>query len=281
MPMFLRRYHIVHSAKPQNRNRGNPFRFQRLDRHRLPGRALITGVVMLVIGLGYWLFLSSTFAIERVQVESQIALPAESLAKILTQQFQKTRWKFAPQKNIFAFDAERFGAALSREFALADMYVKKNRPHALIVKVSEKPREIVWSTHGKYFVLDAHGKILGAITDAEAQGKMIIYAKTAAVPANDIPIVAPVILAFIANAFQHADLQALRPQFFIAENEDASEIALKVGEGWRIFFDASQDLGVQMENFKMTLTRAVSAEARQKLDYIDVRFGRRVYYKLR
>lgn len=247
----------------------------------MPVRAFIMGVVMLIIGLGYWLFLSSAFAIKRVQVESQVVLPTEWLAKILTQQLQKTRWRFAQQKNIFAFDAEQFGGALSREFALANMYVKKDRPHELIVKVSEKPREIVWSTQGKYFVLDAQGKILGSLSDTEARGKMIIYAKTAAMPSNNAPIMTPRILAFIANVFQHADLQTLRPQFFIAENEDASEIALKVGEGWRIFFDATQDLGVQIENFKMTLTRAVPATARNKLDYIDVRFGRRVYYKLK
>lgn len=279
--MLGRKYHIIHSAKPETRNRGNPFRFRAIGRPRIPARASVMASILIAGGLGYWLFLSSAFAIERVRVESKVAIPTEVISRLLEAQLKETRWKIVGQKNTFAFDTDAFLETLSETFALANMYVKKDRPHTIIVRISEKPREAVWSVQGKYFVIDTQGKILGSISEAEAKDKMIIYGKQIVAPENGTQILSPQTLAFIANVFQHADLQTVHPEFFVAENDTASEVALKVGEGWRILFDTTQDLGAQIENFKLTLQHAVPAESRSKLDYIDVRFGRRVYYKLK
>src|SRR3989338_10189633 len=279
--MFSRKYHIIHSAKLETHNRGNPLRFNGIGRRAISARLLVISGVAVFASLGYWLFLSSAFAIERVQVESQVSIPTEVFSGLLEEQLKKTRWKIVREKNVFAFDTEEFLETLSGTFALANMYVKKDRPHTIIVRISEKPREAVWSVQGKYFVLDTQGKALGSISKEEAEGKMVIYAKGVTIPEKDTRILSPQALAFIANIFQHADLQTLHPEFIFSEKDKASEIAVKVGEGWRILFDTTQDLGAQIENFKLTLQHAVPADARNKLDYIDVRFGRRVYYKLK
>ncbi|MDO8505050.1 MAG: hypothetical protein Q7S48_00490 [bacterium] len=279
--MFSKKYHIIHSAKRETRNRGNPFRFQTIGRRPISLRVITAGAVMLAAGLGYWFFLSSAFAIERVLVESHVALPSDTFSQLLEIQLKKTHWKIIGEKNIFAFDTKQFLEALSHEFALENMSVKKDRPHTIVVRISEKPREAVWSVQGKYIVIDAQGKSLGSISEEEAKGKMIIYSKNVSVPENGAQILTPQALVFASNVFQHPDLQTLHPKFILAENDAVSEIALKVGDGWRIYFDTIQDLKTQIENFKLTLQHAVPASERNKLDYIDVRFGRRVYYKLK
>lgn len=280
--MFGKRYHIIHSAKRETRNLGNPFRFQpRLPAHffSFPRMACLA-----IVGVGaifYWLFVSSAFAVERVKINSSVLFATDPIVKVVQDQLGMSRWSIASQGNIFAFDSSGLSGALAHAFALSNVYIKKNRPHEIVVTISEKPREAIWSTQGNYFAIDTQGIVLGAVSDDQIKDKIVIYGHENATPDNGAQIVKPETLSFIANVFAHPDIQSLRPQFFVAQNDEVSEIALKVGEGWRIYFDTTIDLAPQVENLKLTLEHAVPPEARPKLDYIDVRFGRRVYYKLK
>jgi len=64
------------------------------------------------------------------------------------------------------------------------------------------------------------------------------------------------------------------------DGKDAQTIRLRTSEGWSIYLDAAQDLGGQLMNAEVVLKTKVGAQ-RPQLDYIDVRFGEKVFFKLR
>ena len=64
------------------------------------------------------------------------------------------------------------------------------------------------------------------------------------------------------------------------DGKDAQTIRLRTSEGWSIYLDAAQDLRGQLLNAEVVLRTKVGAQ-RPQLDYIDVRFGEKVFFKLR
>ncbi len=59
---------------------------------------------------------------------------------------------------------------------------------------------------------------------------------------------------------------------------DSREVKVVTSEGWEIYLDTTKDLEMQLANLKLVLDQKIKNN-RQKLEYIDLRFGNRVYYK--
>jgi len=56
---------------------------------------------------------------------------------------------------------------------------------------------------------------------------------------------------------------------------------IKTGESWQIYFDVEEgyDIGLQLTKLNLLLKDEIKPESRQKLQYIDLRFKNRAYYK--
>ena len=58
-------------------------------------------------------------------------------------------------------------------------------------------------------------------------------------------------------------------------------LIVKTGKNWEIYFNLKEDLKKQLRNLKLVLEEKILPEKRKDLEYIDLRFGNRVYYKTR
>lgn len=271
----------MHFTRFGKRPRGNPFRFQRL---RTPTRVSSIAVGFLGVSsavLLYWLFMTSAFAIEKIGIQGTPALPHDAIARAVRMQLEGRRWGIVSQYNIFAFDKKALGSVLTEEFLLDNVQIKKDRPHTVQITISGRPLEAVWSSRGQYFALDAQGVVLGPIEAAAARTRtLIFYDQSGGVPTIKDRVMTAEAMAFIHQLLQNENIQALRPQFITVEKQNAANFSLKVGEGWRIHFDAAAPLSDQIQNLELTLRNTIAPDSRSKIDYIDLRFGERVYYKL-
>lgn len=268
--------------RSEKHNLGNPFRFPAAAAARIPILLLFGLCALFILGVFYWIFFSPAFAIERIRLETAIALPADDLSGLLHKQFTRQRFGIISQKNIFAFDGEEFSTALSQQFALSSIYLRKNRPHEIIVTVSEKPRNAIWNTRGINFAINAQGAVLGAVAKPRSvDGAMLVYEQGEQLPSVGQQIISPTMLAFLTRLFQHNKIRPLHPQFFIIAKPGVSEFSLKVGEGWKIVLNASAELESQLASLELVLRNTVPPDTRKNLDYIDLRFGEKVYYKYR
>ena len=64
----------------------------------------------------------------------------------------------------------------------------------------------------------------------------------------------------------------------IHTQKDGTNWRLVTSEGWQIVVDPTADLSAQVENLNQVLVNAIKGQ-RPHLQYVDVRFGNRVYYK--
>ena len=278
---MFRRGRNLQFIKSEKKNLGNPFRFQRL--HGSGTRFLQIWVIGIIglLAFFYWAIFSSPFAITKVRIESAMALPIESLIQSLTKQLSLRYWSFIPQRNIFAFDARALSKTISEQFLLGDTTVKKNRPHEILLTIAEKPREILWSSRGQLYALDPQGLMLGTTEIKPGEKKTVIYDQSGAIPEARAQILTPALLRFISTLTRNARVITLNPQFFIIADAQAPEIALKVGEGWSIKFDTTQAPETQLKNLDIILRNSIAPDALKKLEYIDLRFGEKTYYKFR
>lgn len=272
----------LHFAGRQSSAVKNPFRLRYGDGHaRFPYSAAVYIFVAGFLGILYGLFLTPVFAIERVDIQGTVGLSREALRQAVQHQLQGRRWHLVSQRNILALDTKTFEQELEEQFAIADIKIKKDHPHTIVINVVEQARSALWSARGKLYALDGQGVITGEVQQLAAPSAAVIYDKSAKVPVPKEHVLAQPVVDFVIALLQNERIQALHPQFLLVEEPNKSEIELKVGEGWRIYFDTSAPLSSQLQNLDLTLRNTITPDARKNLEYIDLRFGERVYYKMK
>jgi len=60
---------------------------------------------------------------------------------------------------------------------------------------------------------------------------------------------------------------------------DGKNLTVFLSEGWQIFFDLDSDISEQIFNLELVLKEKIPPEKRTNLQYINLRFGTKVYYK--
>ncbi|MDA2921851.1 hypothetical protein MYX07_01145 [Patescibacteria group bacterium AH-259-L07] len=86
------------------------------------------------------------------------------------------------------------------------------------------------------------------------------------------------ILDFINNTyFTNSGIHI--PIIEIAEEGDIYEIEMTTTEGWQIFINSEVDFTKQLSNLELILKGKISQ--RELLQYIDLRFGKKIFYKLK
>ena len=58
-----------------------------------------------------------------------------------------------------------------------------------------------------------------------------------------------------------------------------SRLNINTNEEWKIYFNLSGDMNLQITKLNLLLEKEITQESREGLEYIDLRFAERVYYK--
>ena len=284
MPLGYSR-RTIHFTQSEKKNLGNPFRFKHITGiSRLP--SIVGGTVaVMFLSAAYWLFFTPQFDITTIRIEGTTALvTSEIWRSALQQQLGHLRLYSIPERNFFALSTSTLAQRLNTQLATQDIRVEKKFPHTVAVKISEKPRDTIWSSRNIYYALDGQGTVIGQIAAPAASQHtvpVVFDLSGTEVTAHD-QVMTPVALSFITNkAIQNEYLKTLHPQFFIVSKPMTPDIQLKTGEGWKILFDTTVSLEDQVHALELTMKNSVPPEKRASLEYVDLRFGERVYFKYR
>lgn len=272
-------------TKSEKKNLGNPFRFSLPTPRRVPWVRIAFAVAAAVIaGLSYWLLIAPTFAIAKIRVSSDIALPDETIRGLFQAQLSQARWGIAKQHNLFAFRASEFTAAFKKQFAFEQISVRKKSPDTLFLTVKEAPRSAIWISSGRQYALNAEGVIYGPTAGNSGSGtaaRLVFYDESAQPAQAGQRVVLPTVLAFGSRLITDDQIKIFEPKFFIVAHPEATRLTLKMGEGWKLYLDAAAPLEDQLANLKLTIAQSIAPDTRGDLEYIDVRFGERIYFKYR
>lgn len=244
--------------------------------------------IVLVGAAVYFVFFSQYFAIKDVEISGTEKISQDDLRGLIGSQLAARRFFIFNQSNIFVFDGKTAEKIIDEKYALNSLKIDKSLPGTLKISLEEKKPAIIWKTDDKFYLVDWGGTVISEIPPGEVSGypgnqpgaKMaVVFDDNNAEVAVKEEILTSQIVQDINdlqnNLSQTTELRVLN---FAMANHDDPTIKCLTGEGWEAYFSFVNDLNAQVNKLKVFLEEK-NQEQRKGLQYVDLRFEDRVYYK--
>lgn len=268
------------------------------------GRLTALAVLAAAVG-GVWLVgFSPAFRITDIRISGNEGIPTWELRDAVSDALKKRRWLILPQSSLIVASEAAVRDALEERYVLESLSVVKRPPHALEVTVRERVSAVLLQMpDGRQGLIDLQGEVTRLYRPEEAletSSKLgpLLDGSASSVPKVRHPVLhderdeklelreealAPEVVQAAINLprlFQERFGRAPYLEEVRLDGKASRTLRLRTSEGWSVYMDASHDLTAQLLNAESVLKSKVGAQ-RPQLDYIDVRFGEKVFFKLR
>lgn len=237
----------------------------------------ISVLILLVLGACfYFLLFSSFFQIKEINVSGNKKVPSENIKELVSEESNKKIF-FLDSRNIFLINLKETSRKLLEKFPKIDQVnLKRKFPATIEVEIKERVAKGIWCQTETCFRLDKKGIIFeGAVV---AEGELIIRSEN---EKTDIFLGKEIVKESSVEAILEIQ-KSLSEQIEIKEfiiSLDEKKLTIKVEEGWEAYFNLEESVSEQVFNLDLVLKEKIPPEERRNLEYIDLRFGNRVYFK--
>lgn len=272
-----------------------------------PGRkrrwSVRLAVLAALVGWFWFLGYSGTLRITDIEVGGNDQVPAWEIRDAVEEALSGRAWLVLPKRSVLFASEEEIAATLKDRFVLESVTVTKRPPHGLDIEVVERVSSILMQMpDGSQALLDLQGAVLRTFRPEEALDAVLRAGPTLDEGAGrqrrtyhvlyddrqeefrlrDKAVGPDVVAAVIALPALFEGRFGNAPYLKELRVDDASSATVRAvtSEGWTIYLDAAQPLGEQVASAEVVLRTKVAGD-RARLDYIDVRFGEKVFFKLR
>ena len=264
----------------------NPFFRQRhnnnSNNHSRRHYCWLGGLILFFVFLFYLFFISSVFTLRTIKVQGISRLPEDQISTYAWTQSHERRGGLFKQNNLFFFKTDALAASLAEKFSFDSLQVHKKWPHTLVVSVSERALAFIWrDANGRSFG-DSRGCLVKDTNVAEADLANYPILEAAAgqnhfnqqncldVDKNYLQV----LFSLNEKLKNHPDLKTAR---FLLEGE-ANTLKIDLSIGPDILFNTKDDLDKQLQKL-IIIKQEKSAAEFNGLNYIDLRYGDRAYFK--
>ncbi len=229
-----------------------------------------------------WLFyFSSVFNVTSVEVVGNSKIAESDIKDAVWRQTNESRFFIFKQKNLNLFDEDELAANLNGQYYFENLSINKKFPGTIIINLKEKEYSAVWYESDKYYYIDNEGNIFSEadplqikrqnypLIENRREGKI----DGKAVKADDGSI------DYIVSLFK--ELKNNRKNFKIDRfilDSDFYTVKLKLLEGPEIYFNTKEDIKKQIAKLLVIVGEKLKDDFINK-EYIDLRYGDRVYYR--
>jgi cell division septal protein FtsQ len=239
------------------------------------------GLLVLVFlgALFYFFFLSSVFQINQIRVSGNKRVPTEEIQNVIGGQIGE-KIVFFQSKSIFLVDFPKIKKMLLAKFPnIHEIYLKRNFPDIVLAKIDEREAVANWCRGEDCFYLDKEGIIF---EKGKEEGKLIIRSETSE---GELVLGREAVEKKIVDAVLEIQKE-LKEGLGFAVNEfiltqEKNKLTVKMPEGWEVYFDIQKEVFGQFFNLDLTLKEKIPPEKRGNLEYIDLRFGNKVFFRYR
>ncbi|MBI4435185.1 hypothetical protein HY630_00795 [Candidatus Uhrbacteria bacterium] len=229
------------------------------------------------------MFTHPAFRIQTVVITGVEYLDIATLESTVSGALQDRALLFFTQTNRFLFSPDKLSALLQNQFALASVTVGL-REGTLFIQLEERTSQLFWRTQNRLYVVDLEGVVVREVKDE--QDSILLQPNLKELPifidANNVSVeVGSIVLTpnEVESAFRF--LEQLTQGGVVYAYVEIDRLAgkwvkLVTEPGYSILFDLTGDIDAQYRNLIVVLQEITDTSA---LEYIDLRFGDKVYYK--
>ncbi|PIR92002.1 hypothetical protein COU01_04065 [Candidatus Falkowbacteria bacterium CG10_big_fil_rev_8_21_14_0_10_44_15] len=283
-----RRYSTIRIYSP--RKYVNPFfqrRRSRVRRLSLKIKLIILGCGCLIVAVGWALLFNRYFMVDNVIVNGSQKIAEDKIYDIIAKRLSARRLFIFSQQNIFAFSKRQAKREILNNFFVADLTINKKLPRTITVSFNESAPVAVWAEGERYYYIDSNMIILSPVESLELSADNLIILKNALaesqIKTEDTTkkvAVGERYLNICLNLRQKLVEKQIAIDNICEVNKAEVKVQIKVSAGGpKIYFSADDTLDKQFAKLTVLLAGKISPDALSKLEYIDLRFGDKVYYK--
>lgn len=291
----------------------NPF-FQnrRKDKKPKQSRLRISSCFLIFILTTWFIFLffSPFFRIENVNFGNTDKDLQRKIKLLIEAEFEKRILILFSRQNYFVFNVNNLSNQLNTMFLLNELEIKKKFPNTLSIEAKEKNDVLALITADNAFFVDKQGLIVDIVPESfktyslDTVGNATttidgIEVNPAKIELSDeitrkLPVVSieniekasmrdkvldEELISIILSVYQNllSKLGVSLELFKICDTEDR-KMTVITKDGWEVYFTLNGSIDEQLENLKVILLEKVDND-RYLLDYIDLRFGDKIYFK--
>jgi cell division septal protein FtsQ len=243
-------------------------------------------VVIMCGGIYLFLFLPN-FQINQIFVSGASKIEENIIEDMgwqcVTKNFIKMGDWSVSSKSIFLVNAEEIkNKILNSDAVIENVIVEKKWPDKIDIKIKERDRVAVFCQDERCFYIDANGIIFDELP-GKPEDSFIVRQKQNG-ETSSLSLGSSVIRGGLITSIYQIE-KKLKNNFQINLKEalisTPTRLDVTTGEGWQIFFDINQDADIsnQLTKLDLLLKQEINSERRQTLEYIDLRFEARAYYK--
>ncbi|MEK7620120.1 MAG: hypothetical protein AAB413_02700 [Patescibacteria group bacterium] len=271
----------------KRRYQSRSYRNPHLDGHKPVAWKRIgvaVGVVSLLLVTTAFFFGHDWFEIQHVEVRGVEYIPTQELESAITVYADESALLFFHRSNRFLFSSDVLAQALEDQFALSSVSIGL-REGTIFVELEERTSNLFWKTQDRLFVVDLEGIVVREITDPEDSmlqqpnlKKLPIF-----VDANDVevhvgsPVLTPEEIESAFHFFTSLETAGIAYTYIELDRLAGKWVQLMTQVGYSILFDLTGNIDEQFRNLMVVLQEQVEDPTR--LEYIDLRFGDKVYFK--
>ncbi len=241
-------------------------------------------LLVLAGSIFYFLFLTDYFLIKNINIfylgNGKDNLIQEAKIKQLVDNYFQKKSFLNFRKNILFLSSGTVRKEFLQDGRLNSVVIDKQFPDSLNIQIAEvKPIARLVITGGENYLLDQKVRL---IPDSENNPKLAglptIYDQTI-LPINQesFELTLSNVSALLETKIDIINSIISFPFIFIQKEAGVIKIVAQSNESWRAFFIPDQNFNQQINNLILVLQEKL--QDRSKLEYIDLRFGNRVFYK--
>ena len=232
-----------------------------------------------VVSLTYW----PALQIKTVAISGAQTLPPGTIEAFVRDRLAGEYWYVFPKSNIFLYPRQQIAADLIKEYpVLASADVHAADFHTVAVNLVERePRALLCPQDNRCLFMDENGV---AYTDAPTFSEPVYVSYYGSTTGDTLPKQFLTPLEFQAlSALVDAIAQKLPGEKVAAVSVDeAKDVRMRFADNFTLIFTLVDQGGDVFERLTLALTSGpMAAHKLGDFQYLDLRFGDKLYYKLR
>lgn len=255
-----------------------PYRIKK-KKSILRNRFFWLGILTFVIfgSILYFLFFSQFFQIKEIIISGNEKALKENIREVAEGGIER-KIIFISSKSIFLVDFNKIKQSVLNNFPhIAEIEITRRFPEALNLIVKERLGIAKFCQGEKCFLLDKEGVIFEEISENDLNLPKIQPPNFQNELALGKEVIEKELLSNILVIFSKlADLKISSKECLIVSDE---RINVKTLEGWEIYFNPKKNIDWQLTKLRAVLEKYLPPEKRENLEYIELRFGDRAFYK--
>lgn len=258
---------------------------RRKRKRRIIKASIIFSVFVFFIALSSFIAHRPSLRISKVELTGGVLVTEKEVQSKTLEYLSGSYFWLYPKNNAFFYPRKALKQYLSDSFKRIDTIdLNLKNFKVLTVKITERKPVAVWcekkdETEDCYFIDqnstifaeapifsgDAYFKYYGPVQGDSLIGSEYIASTT--------------VFGEINKFVESIKKLALHPQYVVAKGKD--EFSLIIAGGGEILFDTKRPLTTASENLEVLISTPPLSKGLNNLDYIDLRYGNKLFYKLK